>query len=396
MNGTTHSIRRLAMRLLVCGPSDLPVVVDAITARDGWPAVIGLAERWKVFPALSARTVVDRLPIPQDLASQLARNTAVQFFRTTVSMRAGCDALRVLTEAGIPALAFKGAAVLAHLHAGMRERMIRDVDILIRPDDLHASLPLLEAKGFRRCIGEGSIEDYISFVEHSPGSAGNHAISLVNRQDAAVDLHWKLGRFDPARLLESAWTVEMLGTPIRVVRPAFGLLLTVHHALRNDLVPDEIARDLLDCAGWFRWMAAHPGEMECTREEAARLGLAEVLGAMAVIVRELGGQAPEFLGKAPISRALADLYLRQLEEGPINTDLAYLGSGRAGGQILKGAWMGWRRYQGIMRAFESRQGEASLSLTQRGLRLVRSVVRLSPSHWRQLRALTRAKDGLSE
>jgi hypothetical protein len=396
MSVTTNSIRLLAMRLLVCGSSDLPVVVDAITARGGWPAVTGLVERWKVFPALSVRAVVDRVPIPQDLASQLARNTAVQFFRTTVCMRAGCDTLRLLTEAGIPALAFKGAAVLAHLHTGMRDRMVRDVDVLIRPDDLHASLSLLEAKGFRRCIGEGSIEDYISFVEHSPGSAGNHAISLVNQQDAAVDLHWKLGRFDSTRLLESAVSVEVLGTPIRVVRPAFGLLLTVHHALRNDLVPDEIARDLLDCTGWFRWMAARPGEMECACEEAARLGLAEVLGAMAVIVRELGGQAPESLGKAPASRALADLYFRQLEEGPINTDLAYLGSGRAGGQILKGALTGWRRYQGIMRAFESRQGEASLSLTQRGLRLVRSVVRLSPRHWHQLRALTRAKDRLSE
>ena len=396
MSVTTNSIRLLAMRLLVCGSSDLPVVVDAITARGGWPAVTGLVERWKVFPALSVRAVVDRVPIPQDLASQLARNTAVQFFRTTVCMRAGCDTLRLLTEAGIPALAFKGAAVLAHLHTGMRDRMVRDVDVLIRPDDLHASLSLLEAKGFRRCIGEGSIEDYISFVEHSPGSAGNHAISLVNQQDAAVDLHWKLGRFDSTRLLESAVSVEVLGTPIRVVRPAFGLLLTVHHALRNDLVPHEIARDVLDCAGWFRWMAGRPDEMECACEEAARLGLAEVLGAMAVIVRELGGQAPESLGKAPASRALADLYFRQLEEGPINTDLAYLGSGRAGGQILKGALTGWRRYQGIMRAFESRQGEASLSLTQRGLRLVRSVVRLSPRHWHQLRALTRAKDRLSE
>lgn len=394
-SGARTPIRHLAMQLLVCGRDALPSTVDALARREAWNEVASLAERWKVFPALAARVAADRLPIPPEPAGVLARSTAVQFFRTTVCMRAGCDALRALKEAGIPALVFKGAAVISHLHRGMRARMVRDVDVLIRPADLTASLRVLEAHGFRRCIGEGSIEDYKAFVEHSPGSAGNHAVSLSNRQDAAVDLHWKLGRFDPGELLDSASTVEVLGMSIRAVRPALGLLLTVHHALRNDLVPDEVARDVLDCSGWFRLMEGNPAELEHSREQAARLGLGDSLGAMAIIVRQLGGQAPDGLGGTAASKALADLYFRQLVEGPINTDLAYLGSARAGLQILHGALTGWRRYQQIMREFESRQGEASLSLAQRGMRLVRSAVRLSPTHWRQLRALTKAKDRLS-
>ena len=114
-SGAKTPIRHLAMQLLVCGRDALPSTVDALARREAWNEVASLAERWKVFPALAARVAADRLPIPPEPAGVLARSTAVQFFRTTVCMRAGCDALRALKEAGIPALVFKGAAVIAHL-----------------------------------------------------------------------------------------------------------------------------------------------------------------------------------------------------------------------------------------------------------------------------------------
>ena len=382
------------MRLLVCsGGASAAATVPA--SAGGWEEIVALADRWKVFPALAARVASGEIRMPERAAAGLARMTSVQFFRTAVCMRAGCDALRALATTGIPAVAFKGAAVIAHLHGGMRVRMVRDVDVLIHSRDLHRSLKALEAAGFHRTIGEGSLEDYTAFVAHSPGAAGNHAISLSNRQDAAVDLHWKLGRFNPGELLESASIMPVLGTPTRVARPAFGLLLSVHHALRNDLVPGEVARDVLDCAGWFRLLAGMPAELVLARTQVAELGLADALDAMAIIVRKLGGAAPAELGISLSGRQLADLYFRQLEDGPINTDLAYLGSSRAAFQILQGALSGWRRYQGMVRAFEARQGEDSLSIGERAMRLVRSAARLSPSHWRQVRALSRAKDGLS-
>ena len=369
------------MRLLVCLDSASAAAAAAITSAGGWEEVVALADQWKVFPSLAARVASGEIRIPERAAAGLARMTSVQFFRTTVCMRAGCDALRALATAGIPAIAFKGAAVIAHLHRGMRDRMVRDVDVLVHGLDLQRSLEALDAAGFHRTIDEGSLEDYTAFVAHSPGAAGNHAISLSNRQDAAVDLHWKLGRFDPGELLESASTVPILGTPTRVARPAFGLLLTVHHALRNDLVPGEVARDVLDCAGWFRLLEGMPAELALVRAQGEKLGLADALDAMAVVVSKLGGAVPPELGTSLTGRQLADLYFRQLEEGPINTDLAYLGSPRAALQILRGALIGWRRYRGMMK--------------ERAMRLARSVVRLSPSHWRQLRALTRAKDRLS-
>jgi len=389
------SIRVQTMRLLVCERSELPRIADVISATGDWREVASLADRWSVFPALESRMQAGIDRMPADDAAALARKTSVQFFRTTVCLLAGCDALRTLSRARIPAVAFKGAAVIAHLHRGMRDRMIRDVDVFVRPEDLHEGLRALATAGFRRSISEGTVEDLVSFVGHSPGAAGNHAITLSNRQDAQVDLHWRLGGFDAESLIGSAREMELLGARIPVVSPAFGLLLTVHHALRNDLVPDEIARDILDCGGWLRLLAGDEQEMEHACAVAKAKGLFEVLGAMAICIRRLGGWAPEFLGKEREATTLADLYFRQLEEGAINTDLAYLSSRRAAGQIVAGAWRGWRRYRRMMRAFEAKQGEQRVTLIGRGIRLIRSVAQLSPGHWQQLRELTRAKDRMS-
>jgi hypothetical protein len=383
------------MRLLTCERSEVPIIAAAISAADGWRDVASLADRWNVFPALASRMQggVDRLSAEE--AAALARKTSIQFFRTTICLRAGCEALQALSLAQIPAVAFKGAAVIAHLHRGTRYRMIRDVDIFIRPRDLHDALHTLATVGFTRSIAEGTVDDLVSFVANSPGAAGNHAITLSNRHDAQIDLHWRLGGLDAEALIDSAREMEVLTARIPVASPAFGLLLTVHHALRNDLVPDEIARDILDCGDWLRLLAGNEPEMEHACDIASAAGLSEALGAMAICVRRLGGWAPGYLGKAKASTTLADLYFRQLEEGAINTDLAYLGSRRAAGQILAGAWRDWGGYRRMMRAFEARQGEPSLSLMGRGIRLIRSVASLSPGHWQQLRELSRAKDRLT-
>jgi hypothetical protein len=393
---TRPSLRLQAMRLLACEPSEVPIVAEAIAAAGGWREVASLADRWNVFPALASRMHGHRDHLPPAAAAALARKTALQFFRTTACLRAGCDALQALSGARIPAVALKGAAVIAHLHRGTRGRMIRDVDIFIRPQDLHDALRALATVGFTRVIAEGTVEDLASFVANSPGAAGNHAIALSNRQGAQVDLHWRLGGFDGEALIDSAREVDVLTTRIPVVSPAYGLLLTVHHALRNDLVPDEIARDILDGGGWLRLLADDEPGLEQARAVAGATGLSEALGAMAICVRRLGGFAPECLGEGRGARALADLYFRQLEAGAINTDLAYLGSRKAAGQVLAGAWRGWRGYRRMMRAFETRQGEPSLSLTGRAFRLIRSAARLSPGQWQQLRELSRAKDRLTD
>lgn len=386
------------MQLLVGPPAQAAAAADAIAAATAWPAVIRCCRRWNVLPALAATIRRGNIALPAAEAVVVKRDAAIEVLRTKVCLRAGRDALRALSDAGIPAVAFKGCAVIALLHRGEPERMMRDIDVLIGPETMPAAMAVLESHGYRRSVGTGHLAEYIAFVRNSPGAAGNEAVSLTVRPGADLDLHWKLGRLDVGELLDTARRGAVVGCDVPVVRPAFGLLLTVHHAIRNDFVPDSIARDVLDCAGWFALLADDPVEFACAKEHADRWGIAEAVAAMGLIVRGFGRE-DYWCGSGVIpagAAELADLYVRQLESGPINTDLAYLGSSRPLRQVLAGACSGWRRYAGMMRAFEQRNGEESLTLFQRLRRLVESVRGLSPREWRQIRALARAKDRLSE
>ena len=378
-----------------------PTGANAIAAADiitscEWHDVLRLGEQWKVLPALAARLACEAEQVmPPKEADELRRFTGAQFIRTSLCLRAGSEAMQRLHAAGIKAAAFKGSAVIALLHDNARDRMLQDVDVLIRSEDLAAALTTLEANGYRRDLGTGSLTEYIDFVRNSPGAAGNQAASLSNPAGNHIDLHWKLGRFDTEILLSSARAVRLLNLETPVVRPAFGLLLTVHHAVRNDLIPDEIARDILDCIGWFQLLATDPEELTCAFEYARRWGLDDAVQAMSMIVQYYGGDSP-LPASATGSRttALTELYFRQLDSEPINSDLPYLASPRAIGQILAGALSGWRRYESQMREFEAANGEESLPLSTRVKRLAKAARDLSPAQWRQVRALARVKNNL--
>jgi len=383
------------MRLLAATPEDATTAASEIAAHGEWSTVLEVCKRWKALPTLAARLATLGQSMPRLEADELRRATAAQFIRSSLSLRAGSEAMQWLGAAGIRAAAFKGGAVIAMLHANARDRMLQDVDILIRSEDLVPTLTILERHGYRRDIAAGSLADYVAFVKRSPGAAGNRAVSLSNRAGNHLDIHWKLGRLDTEVLLSTARTVQVQNVGTTVVRPAFGLLLTVHHAVRNDFIPDEIARDILDCGGWFRLLATDPGELSCALEYARRWGLDEGVRAVSMIVEHFGGDSPlPVAATGSAAASLAELYLLQLDSEPMNADLPYLASPRAVVQILSGALFGWRRYAGMMREFEAANGEESLPLSQRVKRLAAAAWRLSPAQWRRIRALARAKDRL--
>lgn len=381
-------MRRRTMQLLVAPRADLPRVAAEVGEAGAWGDVIPLCERWRVLPTLAARLKACDVVLPSEDAGRIRRVAAQEFVRTALRLRGGAAALAALEANGIEAAAFKGMAVLTWLHQSKPVRSIQDVDLLVRPDDVSRAVAALTARGFQPKLGHVPFSEYLAFVRASPGAAGNEAISLVGSDGTEIDLHWKLGAFDTERLLAAAQSVPLLGATVRVLAPADGLRLTAHHALRNDLVPDDIARDILDAQGWFRLL-----EREPVGEHPA--ALVDVIGALRLILTQLGAEDDT---RTPPPRAaarrLAALYDRQLVEGAINTDLPYVFSPHAVRQLLRGLWRDWRRYQAMMHAFDFANGGPTLSVRGRLTRLVHALWHTAPSQWGQLRALARAKNQL--
>jgi len=107
--------------------------------------------------------------------------------RNAALRRQALQMLGALEKSGVDAMLLKGcAALLGKLHRGAGVRMLRDIDIMVRPQDLSLALDTLDTLGYR-------------IDQRFP--AGHHAHAELRRphDPAALDLHVEL--VDPKHVL---------------------------------------------------------------------------------------------------------------------------------------------------------------------------------------------------
>lgn len=232
----------------------------APSGEGSWRSLADRCEKLRVLPQAMLRITSESHQLPQADRVAIAHRRIEATASCARRLHFGCRALASLHDAGIAAAGFKGIAAIGRLHQGQPARGIGDVDVLVSPVSATRAITVLNGAGFGSKVGGLSTEQVIAFARSSPGSAGNESISLVTAEGIEVDLHWKLGAFDVDAALAEASPIRVLGVPVPLVRPGLGLLLSAHHALRNDFVPDEVIRDLLDANGWLRLLAQDPAE----------------------------------------------------------------------------------------------------------------------------------------
>lgn len=367
-------------------------LVPELSPAAGWRALAHRCDALRILPQAMLRLASEAGSIP---AADVSEFSARQIQATVKAGRAlhfGCRALVSLRDAGIAAAGFKGIAAVGWLHGGQPSRGLGDADILVPASQATKALNVLQAAGYRSKVASISVAEAIAFARNSPGSAGNESISLVTDEGFEVDLHWRLGAFDVDAAVAEASPVRVLGAAVPLVRPGVGLLLSAHHALRNDFVPDEVIRDMLDASGWFRLLSADPAEAAWADREARRIGLDAACGACAAVLADAGLQGGRGVPPpgAP-ARALAELFSGQVSH-PMNTDLVYLCSLRPSLTLLSGLLRGGRGYLRAMRAVERAHGELQVPISARLTWLIADAWSLPWRRWRQLRALAAAKD----
>jgi len=405
MNAPPLNDREVLLRLLI-GDSDVAAsAVEAVERNDSWQEVIELAFQWKALPELSDQ--LSRLGIvpPGEARNDLRTLSREAFLRSTMIATRGAEALHAIASEGIPVAAFKGLALVAVAGAERGHRTLQDVDLLVAEADVISAVGALEKRGYRRGF-PGDLRDYFRFVRNSPGFSGNQAVLLTAPDGGDVDLHWRVGprksaAFESQSLLARAQSVQLRGRSVSVIASIDGALLTVHHSLRNNFVPDEMIRDLLDLRAWLIQLE-DDGQLIAFAGAAQHCSLRGPALAMTGILRALRpseavSRAASELQKETASsvlsqaRKLEQLFFLQLSDGPLNSDMLYLLSRDAWKLILGGALGGWGRYREHMAAFETRKHGAVLPVSRRAAVLWHDTVRAKRSHWSALRTLARAK-----
>jgi len=377
-----HSARERFADLLL---GTAAVGIDA----DEWSELAQLARRCRVTPQLVRRIEQLNLPVPQTAAFELQRQLAEAFRRSAVRASKGIAAIAALEKEGIRAAAFKGLAAMARLYDGPKWRTVNDADVLLREQDVPRAVACLETHGFARQI-EAKLDEYSKFVVNSPAFAGNQAITLIGTAESEVDLHWSVGRrFDVARVLDRAEKTRLLGAEFSTVCAEDGLLLSVRHAMREDLQIEGVCRDLCDAKLWLRQV-----NLAAAMERARECGMAAQLAAICEILRSFDADVPAVAASNQEMRAgreLAELFRIQLREGAMEKDLAYVVHPAPARQMVRGLAADWRSYRRIMRDFEQHMLGEPLPWWKRAKRLGNAIRGSGLRRMRLMRALARVK-----
>jgi hypothetical protein len=139
--------------------------------------------------------------------------------------------LRLLEDAGVMPLVFKGAA-LAHTHYGESWRRPRyDADVLITLEDRDTVFAILEASGYtRRTFVSGDLVMYQLPFERTDHLGVDHAL----------DIHWRIANpqvvsqvLNHDELVARSVIVDVVGHPMRVPCAVDALLLACVHRVAH-------------------------------------------------------------------------------------------------------------------------------------------------------------------
>jgi hypothetical protein len=159
---------------------------------------------------------------------QLRRQAIFQNLRLSMSL---LQALRALEECNIPSIPFKGPLLSERLYGDLGLRQSSDIDLIVRPEDLHSSLAVLRTVGFETA--------YTMRPERVAALlVADFEVTLV-RDGLQLDLHWDIMpsfygvEFGLGDAWQRARRTEASGTQILEFAPEDHFIALALHASKH-------------------------------------------------------------------------------------------------------------------------------------------------------------------
>ncbi len=164
--------------------------------------------------------------------------------RSRMTIQAVLPVLRSMAAAGIDVMLLKGASRVALDAANQRQRIAYDVDVLVRPEQVAASLDMLEAGGWQHNLG-------VSFARLRATAKDMDGQNFLKGPFGDIDLHvcaYHPAHRHPARdaaIWDGARAADYLGVPAFVAAPEERIAMAIAHGAEGGHSQSDW---LLDCA----------------------------------------------------------------------------------------------------------------------------------------------------
>ena len=367
------------LRALVAGPLDAAPQLADLAAAD-WLQIDHHAAQHRLRPLLHGMQskAAAAWAVPLEIAKrwhEAHQRAARRYLRHLSAM---AEIAQCLEAAGVPYAFLKGSALTTGLYPDPAQRPLRDLDILVLPDQAESASALLRTElsyDYPAPLSGLIPEDYNSHKHLRP--------LLCPRRKVTVELHRRLADkpvrkgsaqddvlFDPVRLLAATRAVQLGEATIRLLDWPETLLHLVTHAVHDHqlnvgplILCDAqavLSRTQLDLARFWR-----------LADEAGRANAAELI--FAVLNRFGSVEAHAALHGRPaadlppaVIEAAAVLLLQDTSKGLAVGSWTRILSGLSLAGAVPLALARWRHLRRTAARTGTGQDDARLSLWQRG------------------------------
>jgi len=149
-----------------------------------WLELLISANRQGVIPLLEKNLAHRK--IPDEIANEL-RNWKQEIFTFNLFLSGELiKLLDLLSEHGVDAIPFKGPALTLQVHGDVGLRQYKDLDILVRKNDVAKVCQLLRDEGFQPALD-------VTPSQESASLRFGCALTLKDPRGVIVDVHWRMG-----------------------------------------------------------------------------------------------------------------------------------------------------------------------------------------------------------
>lgn len=247
--------------LALCAGGDAAVEASALRASSEaeWDWIGVRANDYRLLPLLHAIfREHPNWPVPASVREACLQAHRASVFKSLIMQQALVEIGGLLDAQGTAYAALKGGSLSLEFYAEPALRPMRDLDVLVSPENAERAYEALKQAGYRRLPGKA--DHGMEYAHHLP--------ILVSPKGVLVELHHRIAPREwsgslalGAQLLENARTVHFQGHTIRMAHPNDTLLhLTVHACFQHlfDNGPNLLS-DLrvLEESGLLDWQAIH-------------------------------------------------------------------------------------------------------------------------------------------
>ena len=182
-------------------PARVPKVRDLALAVDDWPAVLELSRRHRLMALLHTHlTAVADDIVPEAARAALRAQVTENAARNLALARELLEVTQLLESRQIRVLPYKGVTLSQCIYGSLAVRQMKDMDILVRPEDLDRAVSLLATRGY----------EPVTRISRAVVWLGLEYQCVLTRptDGTIIELHWSIVPRTPLEISEAPPTAS--------------------------------------------------------------------------------------------------------------------------------------------------------------------------------------------